>query len=97
MECHQKYRLIYFNRYSDFSFQIDDDFIVTVHENEYNMTEVFAEYNEVLRKIIVFQQCALAIFREVSPNHFIEKYSEYMKILYQQECCIICDNMTELI
>lgn len=86
-------RLIYFRRYSDFCFQTEDKFIIKVSENEDNMTEVFVEHSGISRKVAVFQQYALKVFREVSPTDWICRNSGSLIRLYQEEQCISCQNI----
>ena len=93
MSNNQNCKLIYFHKYSDFCFQTDNNFIIRVSENEDGMTEVFVEYCGISRKVVVFQQCALKIFREVSPTDWICRNSGYLIRLYQEEQCISCKNI----
>lgn len=85
--------LIYFRKYSDFCFQVEGGFIIRVSENRNGMTEVFVEYSGISRKVAVFQQCALKVFREVSPTDWICGNSGYLIRLYQEEQCISCQNI----
>ena len=85
--------LIYFRRYSDFCFRTEDNFKIRVSENEDSMTEIFVEYSGISRKVTVFQQCALKVFREVSPTDWICGISGYLIRLYQKEQCISCQNI----
>ncbi len=86
-------KLIYFHKYSDFCFQVEDGFTIRVSENKNGMTEVFVEYSDISRKVGVFQQCALKVFREVSPTDWICGNSGYLIRLYQEEQCISCQNI----
>lgn len=85
--------LIYFRKYSDFCFQTEDNFKIRVSENEDGMTEIFVEYSDISRKVVIFQQCALKVFREVSPTDWICGNSGYLIRLYQEEQCISCQNI----
>ena len=93
MSNHQNYKLIYFRQYSDFCFQVGEDFTVRVSENQEGQTEIIVGYSGISRKIAVFQQCALEVFRELSPTDWICGSSGYLIWLYQQGQCIICQNM----
>lgn len=86
-------KLIYFRKYSDFSFQVEDDFTVRISENPYGLTEVFVEYCGISRKTVTFVQCVLSVFREVSPTDWICRSSGYLIQLYQQRECVNCQNM----
>lgn len=85
--------LIYFRKYSDFCFQVEDGFTIRVSENEDGMTEVFVEYSGISHKVAVFQQCALKAFYEVSPDDWICGNSGYLIRLYQEEQCIFCQDI----
>ena len=85
--------LVYFRKYSDFCFQTEDNFIIKVSENKDGMTEIFVKYSDISRKVVVFQQCALKIFREVSPTDWIFGNSGYLIRLYQKKQCISCQNI----
>lgn len=90
-------KLIYFRKYSDFSFQVEDNFTVRISENSYSLTEIFVEYCGILRKTVTFEQCALSVFREVSPTDWIYRSSGYLIRLYQQGECVACQNMSEFL
>lgn len=90
-------KLIYFRRYSDFCFQVEVSFTVRVSENPDGRTEVFLEYCGISRKTAIFKQCALAVFREVSPTDWICRSSGYLIRLYQQGESAICQNMSEFL
>ena len=87
--------LIYFHRYSDFCFEIGDDFTVRVSENRNGQTEVFVEHCGVHFKAVTFEQCALSVFREESPTDWICKSSGDLKRLYRQRKRVTCRNMSE--
>ena len=70
----------------------DDNFKIRVSENADNMTEVSVEYSGISRKVVVFQDCALNVFRDVSPTDWICGNSEYLIRLYQKKQCISCQN-----
>lgn len=93
MSNHQNCKLIYFHQYSDFCFQAENDFTIRVSENQGGQTEIFVEHSGISRKIAVFQQCALEMFREVSPTDWICRSSGYLIQLYQQGHCVTCKNM----
>lgn len=97
MSRQQNCKLIYFRKYSDFSFQVEEDFTVTVSENQDSLTEIFVEYSGISRKVVSFQQCALAMFREVSPTDWICRSSGYLIRLFQEERCITCRNMGDFL
>lgn len=86
-------RLIYFRKYSDFCYMTENNFKIRVSENADGMTEVFVEYSGISRKAVVFQQCALNVFREVSPTDWICGNSDYLIHLYQKKKCISCKNI----
>lgn len=90
-------KLIYFRQYSDFSFQVEDNFTVMLSENQDGWTEVFLKYCGISRKTAIFKQCALAVFREVSPTDWICRSSGYLIRLYQQGECVTCQNMSEFL
>lgn len=54
-------KLIYFRQYSDFCFQVEDNFTVKVSENPDGMTEIFVEYCGISHKAATFEQCALSV------------------------------------
>lgn len=85
--------LVYFRKYSDFCFQTEDGFTIRVLENDDGMTEVFVEYCGISRKTAIFQQCALKLFREVSPTDWIYRNLGYLIQLYQNEQCVSCQNI----
>lgn len=58
-------------------------------------TEIIVGYSGISRKIAVFQQCALEVFRELSPTDWICRSSGYLIRLYQQGQCVICQNMDD--
>ncbi|MCM1506459.1 MAG: hypothetical protein NC177_04910 [Ruminococcus flavefaciens] len=93
MKNPQKCSLVYFHKYSDFCFKTEDSFSIRVAENDDGMTEFFVEYSAVSRKVAVFQQCALNLFREVSPTDWICGNSVYLIQLYQKERCVFCQNI----
>lgn len=97
MSRQQNCKLIYFRKYSDFSFQVEADFTVRVSENQDGMTEIFVEYSGISRKVVTFQQCALTVFREVSPTDWICRSSGYLIRLYQEERCITCRSMEKFL
>lgn len=86
--------LLYFHKYSDFCFQIENDFIVRVSEDQSGETVVFVEHSGISFKAVVFEQDALSVFREMSPTDWICGSSGYLKQLYQQRSCVICQNMS---
>lgn len=90
-------KLIYFRQYSDFCFQVEENFTIRVSENPDGMTEVFVEYGGISRKTVTFEQCALSVFREVSPTDWICRSSGYLIRLYQQGACVNCQNMSEFL
>ncbi len=90
-------KLIYFRKYSDFCFQVEDAFTVRVSENPDGLTEVFVGYCGITLKTAVFEQCALSVFREVSPTDWICRSSGYLIRLYQQGECVTCHNMSEFL
>lgn len=89
----KKCSLIYFRRYSDFCFKTEDGFVIRVAENENGMTDVFVEYSTVSRKVAVFLQYALNLFRKVSPTDWVCKYSGYLIQLYQEDRCVFFQSM----
>lgn len=93
MSHHQNCKLIYFRQYSDFCFQVEEDFTIRVSENQGGQTEIFVEHSGISRKIAVFQQCALKVFHEISPTDWICRSSGYLIRLYQQGQCVICQNI----
>lgn len=97
MSNNQNCKLIYFRKYSDFGFQVEDDFMVRVSENQDGLTEVFVEYCGISRKTETFEQCALSVFREVSSTDWIYRSSGYLIRLYQQRECVNCQNMSEFL
>ncbi len=97
MSNHQNCKLIYFRRYSDFCFQAEEDFTVRVSEKHEGLTAVIAECSGVSCQIAAFQQCALDLFREVSPTDWICRSSGYLIQLYQKGQCVICQNMDDFL
>ena len=97
MSNHQNCKLIYFRQYSDFCFQVENDFTIRVSENQGGQTEIIAEHYGISRKIAVFHQQALEIFREVSPSDWICRSSGYLIQLYQKGQCVICQNMGDFL
>lgn len=93
----KKCSLVYFRKYSDFCFKTEDGFSIRVAENEDGMTEVFVEYSAVSRKVAAFQQCALNLFREVSPTDWVCENSGYLICLYQKEQCVFCQNIEKFL
>ena len=89
----QKCSLVYFRKYSDFCFQTEDGFKIWVAESKDNQTEVFVEYCGISRETVIFQQCALAVFRKVSPTDWICGNSGYLVQLYKQKQCVSCQNI----
>lgn len=90
-------KLIYFRRYSDFNFQVEDNFSIRVSENPDGLTEVFVEYGGISHKTVTFEQCALAVFREVSPTDWICRSWGYLIRLYRQGECVTCQNISEFL
>lgn len=97
MSRQQNCKLIYFRQYSDFSFQVEEDFTVTVSENQDSVAEIFVEYSGISCKVVSFHQCALAMFREVSPTDWICRSSGYLIRLFQEERCITCQSMEKFL
>ncbi len=97
MSSQNNCKLIYFRKYSDFCYQIEDDFTVRVSENQRGLTEVFVEHCGISLKTATFEQCALSVFREVSPTDWICRSSGYLIRLYQQKKCVTCQNMSEFL
>lgn len=93
----KKCSLAYFHKYSDFCFKTEDGFSIRVAENKDGMTEVFVEYFDVSRKVAVFLQYALNLFREVSPTDWICGNSGYLISLYQEERCVFCQNIKDFL
>lgn len=97
MSKHQNCKLIYFRQYSDFCFQVEEDFTIRVSENQGGQTEIFVEHSGISRKIAVFHQRALEMFREVSPTDWICRSSGYLIWLYLQGQCVTCQNMDDFL
>lgn len=77
--------------------QAEEDFTVKVSENPNGQTKIFTEHSGILRKIAVFQQCAMEVFRRVAPTDWICRSSEYLIRLYQQEQCVTCQNIGDFL
>lgn len=81
-------RLVYFRMYNDFCFAVGEDFLVSVSENADGFTEVYGTRNDLTRKLLLFRQPAIGVFREVSPTYFIYSVSGYLEKLFHDQIYI---------
>ena len=80
----RKIRLICFRTYSDFSYDLGENFSVNVTENEKQETEFYVVHNGIVKRVLTICQPALLVFRYLSPDDFMDKTEEYLKNLYNK-------------
>lgn len=76
---YEDYELLFFNSYSDFAYRGFGGIIISVRETTEHYTEFFVSEEGFSRTAMVIEQPPLTMFRNISPDAFIERF--YSKLI----------------
>ncbi|MGN0574720.1 MAG: hypothetical protein ACI4J2_01720 [Ruminococcus sp.] len=76
---HNDSELLFFNSYSDFAYRVSGGIIISVRETMEHYTEFVVSEGSLSRTTMVIEQPPLTMFRNISPDAFIERF--YSKLI----------------